>query len=75
MLQTPAPENDHEHLIAIYNAVQAIQARILELCVQSDSQCRRLDHLESWQNRISGGLAVVGLVAGTALGKLLFGGP
>lgn len=68
MLQTPAPATDHEHLIAIYNAVRAIQE------VLPDHE-RRLVGLEAWRNRIAGGLVVIGLLASAVLGKLLFGGP
>ena len=74
-MQGPTPKTDREYLIQIYGELRAVRERDLpELAVEIRNHCGRIDQLESWRQRVNGGLklsAIVGTVlagVGAAIG-------
>ena len=78
----PTPSSDHEALFEIYGAVREIQteqARVAKelkekldtICDRCEAEDQRVSLLEKWRAAITGGLTVVGIIAGVALGHVL----
>jgi hypothetical protein len=70
-LHPPEPRNDREALFEIYSAVQEIHKKLDTICENYKREDRRIGRLEQWRATITGGLAIIGIIAGVALGHVL----
>jgi len=62
--------NDHDVLIELSTDVKWIKKKMNTLCEINQTQTKRIERLENWQNKIMGGLGVLTFLLGILGAKI-----
>ena len=62
--------DDHDVLIELRTDVKWIKKKMNTLCEINQTQTKRIERLENWQNKIMGGLGVLTMIIGLLGAKI-----
>jgi len=73
VIERRRPQTTKEALVQIYDILAGMEGSITHICANCDKQEKRISTIESWQNRLIGGVSVVAVGAGYLLARMLPG--